>query len=302
MLAGITACEEEVICTSESSEEQIVNHNYDGDSVLLVRRYTSQGLSKGYRMQNSNIETAYVTSDDGKYTYKVMKVYRRNSNHYFYIMMENLDCPYEAPTDTQISCWTYGGDESNAKTYGRLYTWEAANALRHKFSMDLAKYAADGVTVRIPDFTCFARLMNKEDVLDLLESDTIGNLYYNSISLNDDYYDKDSCYYDAFVFGTEHAHGNEANAYHSLGGMRDMYYTEHVLYEENHYYWDKNKMGHFWTSEKPGKSDKEHIPLHIMRRSVTGTVYEFVAFWNAGWDNRNGFSVRYVFEPSYARR
>ena len=61
MLAGITACEEEVVCPSESSAIQVENHNNDVDSVLLVRRYPKQGLSKGYRMPSSNIETAYVS-------------------------------------------------------------------------------------------------------------------------------------------------------------------------------------------------------------------------------------------------
>ena len=79
-------------------------------------------ISKGFSFETDESIISYCQySSDERDAYPVMKVQRRNSDRYFYVMVKNLDLPYAN------GGWAYGDDERNVDTYGRLtyYDWTA---------------------------------------------------------------------------------------------------------------------------------------------------------------------------------
>ncbi len=259
----------------------------------------SPSLSKGYYIDLSLLGKGYEFDSctyrkNRNVHYKVMKIYRRNSNKYFYIMMENLNI------NLDTGCCAYNRSESNAAKYGRLYSWFAANAAAQDFTMKVPIYKANGDS--IPGYTVKGRLPNEEDIYDLLEVESLGMNCYKGFSIDDCYDqgladDSKHMYYDMFLFGMEDADADDTKAFPRLGGG---YSDPHNC---SQMFAGLNEWGQYWTSVAHLNCSSGHKPFRIDYKDNSGNTYNFVAsaYFSTNvtvYDNER-LSVRYVFEPKY---
>ncbi|MBR6279029.1 MAG: hypothetical protein IKR41_09800 [Bacteroidales bacterium] len=222
--------------------------------------------------------------------YEVMKVYRRNSDKFFYVMTTNLD--YKVGN----GCWVYNNDEKNAAYYGRLYTWETATKLASEFFLNLPLYNKDGKKL-LDSYPTPGRLMKFEDVCDIIERDNIANLPQYGVSI-DDFYgfvdDSLMLYYDAFVGGLDLKSDNLPARVLAGGRSREGVYSY------------LNDFGEFWLINGNPASPEFHYTLCIEKyfRGANHSVEYFnhAAYVNHMIMNTNAVSVRYVFEPIYRKR
>lgn len=229
-------------------------------------------------------------ANDPSVRYKTLKVYRRNSTKYFYVMIENLDIPWSS------GCYSYKNNDIYVSNYGRLYTWGAANTIASNFKMDLEICNSTGSRVLLSPYTVSGHLPTMEDILDIMEADSICHLpqYGKSMEYYYDNIESYKLYYDAFVFGIETASGNPAGGYHTLAGGRNGTYGVPEL----DLYSNINKEGYYWTSATNGYATTAHYHFRVLRQDNYNT-YDYVAFINFMLENNCGCSVRYVFEPKY---
>lgn len=256
------------------------------------------------------IDSINFTYKNQNYIFKVLRVDRKSEpGKFFYVMIDNLDVRLDS------ACWAYGDNESNVKKYGRLYTWDAANAFANEISMRLPVYDVNNPmqkkykgTLKMP---VKARLLSRQDILDIIECDAIGDLTKNGYTLDDL---EEQCwnnihanvgplfYYDVFVGGLDcsNVDGRDyAQGEHTLGGMRNTYQQPKWAWSDwngDGWYKGLNENSKIWTSE--GYADV-HYPLQIERK-YQENLYEYSAFINSMLHSNDfGYSVRYVFEPLY---
>ncbi len=311
MLAGVTACEEEVAqTTNNESDTESFSWNVSGDSVVggfRFRVHRHNGISKGlaFGKQRDYLETgtAYFLSKPSK-TFETMKVYRQSDpSKYFYVMTTNLDIPYpynlylrgDTLTSTTES-WYYADDPANIATYGWLYTRSGAKAMQNRICMDFP----DRKPTRVR-----GRLMTRRDMADILEVDDIDDIFRGH-----NVWDGIEGYYDAFVFGLDL--GNPEDV-HSLGGYRDKYHfpSEKELIKKRHtafsdyelslmyngYYSELNGCGKYWMAEE-GVCNYLHINKYFFLNDPEEWTAYFMMSGPVDNDHRDyGFSVRYVFDP-----
>lgn len=325
MLAGITACEEEVAQPSnDESKPECLSENLSGDSVVGGVRFKTHrhdGLSKGLVTvyQRDFIETgeAYFIEDETK-TFETMKVYRKTDpTKFFYVMTTNLDIPY--PYDLYINgntltstteSWYYANDPANIDIYGWLYTRSGAKAMQNSIYMKMKRYNKDGSIQRRPS-RVFGRLMTRRDMADILEIANLDDIFRGPnvrIHEGDENYDG---YYDAFVFGLDDA--KPSDAIHSLGGYRDKYHypsdielikKKHPTFTDselklfyNGYFAEKDGCGKYWMAE-----ERVCNYLHVNRYFFMEDTEEWTAYFMMSGPVEKGhpdygFSVRYVFDP-----
>lgn len=264
-------------------------------------------ISKGFSFETDESIISYCQfSSDGQDAYPVMKVQRRNSDKYFYVMVKNLDLPYTN------GGWAYGDDERNVDTYGRLYTWTAAYELQNSVKMKLPIYKADGTPLKVGGNICYAsvygKFMSHQDFDDIIECDTVGWLPESGYGIEDMYMTSNNFYYDTFLGGIETGSGMESDAYGSLGGFRDTQAQNNAPLYVNYFYLNLNREGGFWLKEGTGRDlNGGHRVLNICRTyyswySETTTYYDWTAYSNVTRSNKYGYSVRYIFEPVYRER
>lgn len=269
---------------------------------FYIRKNQNKKLSKGYDFDLSDFietDTAYYVNDKS-IKYLVMKVNRKASKGFFYIMLENLSIK------SNDGCWVFADDEKNVPVYGRLYNWETADKLSSKIKMRVPMYKSDSITEVYPGkkFSVSGRLPELRDVLDILEitgefpnyvDERAYDLTYNR-EISDDFF------YDAFIAGIEDGNGDDESTYHTLGGWRNTAYSEKPSdYYINGIYADLNNRGTFWTAGKTNKTGNS--PFIIQRRYVwfdTEEIYDYRAYFGS-YSKSYGFSVRYVFDPIYKR-
>ena len=344
MLAGMTACEEEV--TQPSNNENDVASRQEtvaDDGVLVVDGKRMEwtlparrnGLSKGVIMDEKAwyedidlleelkqayndtnyafLKTISYTHRDRfnhtkTYTFKLLRIDRwTEPGKYFYVMLDNLRVKLDS------ACWAYGDDESYVSTYGRLYTWSAANALAKQITMQLPVYYADNPTNRkySTPRTVKARILSKQDLQDIVGRDNPADytVFDEVDSPGHPFIGEPMFYYDAFIGGLEGPQENESGDYtrglHTLAGMRNTEISDERYWNEwiNGWYNLRDREGRFWLiDEPPFQSDKIcHFPVIIncQHSLYTPVVYDYKVFINApSWD-KYGYSVRYVFEPQY---
>ena len=314
--------------------------NKDSDSVLNVdgkrmewkfslpekKKSISKGILYG-RDYYQELENAYNNSeyynDDGlfktityshkekngsvtKYNIRFMKVDRKTEpGKFFYVMISNLNVKLDT------ACWAYGQTEyipyeHNAAKYGRLYTWDAANALAKKISTKLYKYDKNNPKIKKSSvrLNVRARLLSQQDVLDIIERDHVGYKEYTIDDNDDPDYDDGILemgfhYYDVFLGGIDGPASNETIDYSrgliSLGGFRN---TEDNKYYLNNRYLSLNESGMFWLKEA-GIPTTDYYELHQTFEVLYNNDYNYTAFINVGHLNQYGMSVRYVLEPIY---
>ena len=322
MLAGITACEEEVVQPSnDESKPECLSENLSGDSVVgevRIRIPRHNGLSKGLSWdQYGSIETgkAYFRSIRTK-TFETMKVYRQSDpSKYFYVMTKNLDIPYpydlylrgDSLTSTTES-WYYANDPDNIGVYGWLYTRSGAKAMQNNICMDLVciKNGMEDPRGKTP---VRGRLMTRRDMADILEVADIEDIFYHHDVEESESWGKNG-YYSAFVFGLGWSYPEDD---HSLGGYRDKYHfpSEKELIKKQHpvfndyelslmydgFFAEKKGCGRYWMAE-----DRVCNYLHIYRYWFLNDTEEWTAYFMKSGPVENGhpdygFSVRYVFDP-----
>lgn len=267
-------------------------------------------LRKVYGDDYKLIDTINFTYKNRNYDIKVLRVDRKSEpGKFFYVMIDNLDVRLDT------ACWAYGDNESNVKKYGRLYTWDAANALANEIPMRLPVYDANNPMQKkfggALKMSVKAKLLSRQDILDIIECEAIGDLTKNGYTLDDL---NEQCwnnihadagplfYYDVFVGGLEcsNVDGRDyAQGEHTLGGMRNTYRQPQWAWSDwngDGWYKGLNEFSKIWTSE--GYADI-HYPLQIERK-YKENLYEYSAFINSMLhSNEFGYSVRYVFEPLY---
>ncbi len=294
MFAAFTlySCEKETETISQSVIEQST------DSILTINGKRMEWklnlkngnkLSKGFHMNTSDLGlefgTAYYTQDPSK-RYTTMKVRRRNSERYFYIMIENLDI------ELDTACWAYKNDESYVSKYGRMYTWNSGHALAKKINMKLPVYDTDGNVIAKSVGTP-GRLLNTEDVLDIIEAETIGNLPTCGYHAESDYEKWGSFYFDTFVFGVEDADGDLSKGHSVLSGNR----------LGGGGYTGLNKAGYYWMDDGVDFIKKAHYEFRFAKETHTETdVLNYSAFINSLAANSFGHTIRCVFEPRYVNK
>ncbi len=246
-----------------------------------------QSLSKGLFFDSRELgheygEATYMLNK--KYKYRTLKVERKSDpGKYFYVMLTNLSIPLKK------NCWVYDNKTSNAKEYGYLYTWEAANALAKKVTMPLPSFDQYGKLVSSNAATP-GRIINRQDLYDIIGADALSN----ALAENKDGYsifdewnedDKMDFYYDEFVVGTDFADYEMSAAYHSLAGGR--YYGG---VDGKWSFEDLNSEGNYWTNDYYGSPS-----AHFVYRISSDELNVFIR--SALIDNDCGLSVRLVFEP-----
>ena len=222
--------------------------------------------------------------------YEVMKVRRRNSDKFFYVMTTNLD--YKVGD----GCWVYDNREKNAAYYGRLYTWETAQKLASEFFLNLPLYNKDGKKL-LDSYPTPGRLMKFEDVCDIIERDNIANLPQYGVSIDTLRLADPTTsmyYYDAFVAGLDYKADNLPARVLAGGRSREGVFSY------------LNDFGEFWLINGNPASPEFHYTLCIERyyRASNHDVekYDHAAYVNHMIMNTNAVSVRYVFEPIYRKR
>ena len=290
-----SACQDEEFEKNKITQESSIVHidQAFNQSISALRSIpTQQSLSKGYYMDLSFIDEPIEYSEcvyipDNTIRYKTMKVKRRNSDKYFYIMVENVGVRLDS------ACSAYNNLESLVPKYGRLYTWNAANALAPHFKMTLPVYNANGDS--ITSSVARGHLITAEDMYDLLEIDSIGmnpDLGYSVDDCNNNW---GRFYADAFIFGIESADADPTKGYASLAGC----YSEHI---SPIHFWDLNLLGGFWTDMHYDSFTSSHQPLQLRLVDNWNYVYYCLYGHNVAVYNSDRLSVRYVFEPRYLNR
>jgi len=267
--------------------------------------YIENSLKIDYGSDYQLIDTVDFEYHGINYSMRVLRVDRRSEpGKYFYVMIDNL----KVQLDT--ACWAYADNENNVSTYGRLYTWHAANALAPLITMQLPVYSENNPTVPLLDgfkLTVQAKILSRQDVCDIIERDSIGHMPYNGYSIDNNNNAPTHgmtsplplplYYYDVFVGGLEGSgYTDYTRGLHTLGGFRNtMYQSSHYV---NGWYDDLNTAAFIWLRDKYMPSlfnDPFHFPLEIDYDAEN----KYTAFINAEHWDQYGFSVRYVFEPRY---
>ncbi|MBO7441163.1 MAG: hypothetical protein J6U21_15935 [Bacteroidales bacterium] len=256
----------------------------------------------GYKL----IDTVNFVYHNTNYSVRVMRVDRKSEpGKYFYVMIDNLNVQMDT------ACWAYADNSSNASTYGRLYTWNAANALTPYITMDLPIYSADNPTDPLLGGFTFptpAKILSWQDVCDIIESDTIGHLPVYGYTVDQNVYAPGHgslglplYYYDVFVGGLEWSgYKDYTRGLHTLAGFRNTYQQDPMYWSVwvNGWYTYLNEVALIWLRDQSplaGPNDPFHYPLEI----DYDEDYNYTAFINAMHWDQYGFSVRYVFEPRY---
>lgn len=278
--------------------------------------YALEVLRAEYGDDYKLVDTLRFSYKNQNYEIKLLRVDRKSEpGKYFYVMIDNLDVKLDT------ACWAYGDDERNVSKYGRLYTWNAANALANEISMRLPVYEANNPTqkkfggrLQMP---VKARLLSRQDICDIIECDTIGFNTRTGYTLDDQNEDwvghgMDGLplfYYDVFVGGLEGPHDGEPIDYsrgeHTLGGFRNPHQQPEWAWP----YWDadgwyirKDVQAFIWTLEyyKNTSIFDSHYTFEISRMTTEHAIDNYSAYINvlSAW-NQYGYSVRYVFEPQY---
>lgn len=276
--------------------------------------YVLEALRLEYGDDYKLVDTLRFSYKNQNYEIKLLRVDRKSEpGKYFYVMIDNL----AVKLDT--ACWAYGDDERNVSKYGRLYTWNAANALANEISMRLPVYEANNPTqkkfggrLQMP---VKARLLSRQDICDIIESNAIGQYPENGYTL-DDHYEQSLeklangitlFYYDVFVGGLEGPDGDGidySRAEHTLGGFRNTKQQPEWAWLDwvNGWYTRLNDEAMIWTSQGylygENYFDPFHYPLSISRK-INESIYDYSAYINCLCWDQYGFSVRYVFEPLY---
>jgi uncharacterized protein (TIGR02145 family) len=278
---AFTGCQKEIDIIPNTDNNIIKSGEYSEPAVIdgqtLIFEYT-KNRRKGMITDETYLEQQTIKDYPYNATansYRVIKVTRPNGR-YFWIMIDNFK--YNAGT----GCYIYVNNSANLATYGRLYKWQVAQNNRTKILMKLPKII-NGVPTA-PIYSVYGRLPNFQDIKDLLETTSIGNLPSNGTTPDMG----TNLYYDAFLAGREDAWGDLTKAYPTLAGWRDNMDVAPGNQEFN----SLTTWGRFWTSELAVTG--AHYPLEIK-----DDIYMWSAYINAGHDDRYSFSVRYVFEPTY---
>ena len=268
----------------------------------LLEPYLKVDYGSDYQL----IDTVNFDYHNTNYSVKVLRVDRKSEpGKYFYVMIDNLNVPMDT------ACWAYADNNSNASTYGRLYTWNAANALTPYITMNLPIYSEDNPTV--PLFGGFklpvqAKLPSHQDICDIIECDTIGHLPFYGYKINQNNtapthgvsppLPQRLYYYDVFVGGLEGSgYTDYTRGLHTLGGFRNTYQQAPMYWDTwvNGWYTGLNNTAFIWLRDQYFPGDPFHEPLEINYNND----YNYTAFINADHWDQYGFSVRYVFEPQY---
>ena len=236
---------------------------------------------------------------------KVLRVDRKSEpGKYFYVMIDNLNVALDT------ACWAYADNVSNVSTYGRLYTWPAANALATQISMQLPVYSATNPTQQIsgvPAQLVQAQILSQQDVCDIIECDTIGHMpeYGYSVICNlssapgHGILNMPLFYYDVFVGGLAWSgHIDYTLGHHTLGGFRNTIQQDPMYWEYwvNGWYTGINTKAFIWLRDRSGS---ETHPFHYPLVIEYNNNYNYSAYVNAGHWDKYGYSVRYIFEPVY---
>ena len=274
----------------------------EADYYSAIESYLQMEYGSDYKL----IDTINFPYHNVNYSIKVLRVDRKSEpGKYFYVMIDNLNVQLDT------ACWAYGDNSSNVGTYGRLYTWHAANALASKITMWLPRYSESNPTEPLLNgrkFRVQAKILSRQDVCDIIECDTIGHMPCYGYTIDDNIIPEGHgmlslplYYYDVFVGGLEGPNTNEPIDYtrglHTLGGYRNTAYQNHPFYV-NGWYADLNTAAFIWLRDKYMPSifnDPFHYPLEIKYNND----YNYTAYINAEHWDQYGFSVRYVFEPTY---
>jgi hypothetical protein len=338
MLCGTSCQEEEVKVSNEDLTNGRISEVINNDSVLTIDgkrmewniNITPQkkSISKGVIQDERSYYTTFLnekckntygedyelfktikcTYKGVKYSFEVLRIDRKSEpGKYFYVMLDNL----KVKMDT--ACWAYADDESYVEKYGRLYTWDAANALAKKIRMNLPSYSEENPKKEItPPLPVKARLLSIKDVLDIIECDAIGSNSENGYSIEDNYdapkhilsdnIKAPFFYYDAFIGGLDGPEPDNTFEYdkgeHVLAGWR-------CPYEQNKEYWflyikgrytDLNKTGSFWLKDFYA-DETSHFFLDIQHSQENN----YVSYIKGVMVNETAISVRYVFEPEYIK-
>lgn len=297
----------------------------------LHKKNKSKSLSKGMIMNESIyyeeiidslkaeygeyelIKTLKFTYHNQQYETKLLRIDRKSEpGKYFYVMIDNLNVKLDT------ACWVYGDNESNATKYGRLYTWNAANALAKEIGTKLPVYYKNNPTKKKMNSKkpVKAKLLSRQDICDIIECDAIEYAPEDGYTIDDQY----DCpthgrnnyqlyYYDVFVGGLE---GNDDEieffrGERTLGGFRNTKQEPEWTWFEwvNGWYNKLNEWGRIWTrstfSEEENESANYHSPLEIwvLDNHEDNNYYNYTAMFSSSHWNKYGFSVRYMFEPHY---
>ena len=269
-------------------------------------------LKAQYGSNYKLIDTVYFTYNNTNYSIKVLRVDRKSEpGKYFYVMIDNLNVQMDT------ACWAYGDNNSNASTYGRLYSWYAANALASQITMWLPIYQANNPTSPlVPGLNLqqpvTAKLLSRQDVCDIIESDAIGDMPYNGYPITNNMqpaghgqYSIPLYYYDVFVGGLEGPNQGESidfsRGLHTLGGFRNTMQQDPIYwgnYWVNGWYALQNQNAFIWLRDQHSSTPPD-MPIHYPLEIVYNNDYTYTAYINVeSWD-KYGYSVRYVFEPLY---
>ena len=345
MFAGITACEDEVVHTSSDETEAVDEHVAVADDGVLVvdgkrMEWTlparQKGLSKGIIMNEkeyyedsyyiSQLQDAYndpnysilktisYTHRDRfnqtkTYTLKLLRIDRwTEPGKYFYVMLDNLNVKLDS------ACWAYGDDESYVNTYGRLYTWNAANALAKKITMRLPAYKADNPIEKLgsTSLTVRARLLSIQDWKDIVGCDNTKDysVYDEIDAQGHPFIGMPMYYYDAFVGGLEGPGEDEGadhtRGFHTLAGMRNSEISDQRYWNEwiNGWYNLMHREGRLWLNDgvvlpKPYRNSYYALIINTQPSLYTPVAYDYKAWIPNTYLDNYGYSVRYVFEPQY---
>ncbi|MBR4324520.1 MAG: hypothetical protein IKP73_03215 [Bacteroidales bacterium] len=275
------------------------------DEATLYPLVENNVLKPQYGSDYKLIDTVNFVHNNTNYSIKVLRVDRKSEpGKYFYVMIDNLNVQLDT------ACWAYADSNSNASTYGRLYTWHAANALAPQITMDLPVYSATNPTEKLMNGDTNpveAKILSRQDVCDIIECDAIGNMSYNGYTIDDNIYAPPHgtpplfplFYYDVFVGGLEYSgYKDYSRGLHTLAGFRNTIQQDPMYWNTWVYGWytGKNTTAFIWLRNRSGSSnDPFHYPLEI----DYDEDYNYTAFINAAHWDQYGFSVRYVFEPTY---
>lgn len=260
VMLTLISCEKETLIKTLNSGTNDTLISQGIAKCPIYRFNFKHSLNKSFFMVYSDIEsdTMFSTAQEYPYNstankYKVMKVYRKSDpTKFFWIMIENFR--YKSPN----GCYVYNDIESNAKTYGRLYHWEVAKECEKKIRMNIPRKQADGAYTQ-KTFPTYGHLPTRQDILDLLEVESIGVFpENNSVSVLD--LDCDNFYYDVFLSGRDFFDEvNEKAAYHSIAGCRDN--TDYNFRD----YMEIHNRAFFWldTEPNPNENPHYHYPFEI---------------------------------------
>ena len=266
--------------------------------INVVQEDKTKSLSKGFYFDSRELGHEYKEAtykDNTNYKYRTLKVYRKSEpGKYFYVMLDNLSIPQET------GCWAYDNKWSNADKYGFLYTWETAKALAKRITMELPVLNQNGETI-IAKASTPGRIMNCQDLYDLIEEDMLSNVLSESkdgYTISEEWEKFENFYYDEFVVGTDYADCDYSAANHTLAGGRYYGGTNGEWYFEG-----LNEEGHYWTNDYYQSPNAHRVFVIKRKDSYWKTEFDLKAYIrNAIIENECGLSVRLVFEPRVVNR